>query len=106
MMGLSVVYIAFLFTLTLWIVRNPRAIRLQPILLISFSPFAIGTLAYFILPAYWEATLGPLKGISDDGRGFGGALIFLVTFPTTLILNLVLYAARITDPANPNEVDQ
>lgn len=105
-MGVSFVYILALFACALLVARNPKAIRFQAALILLFSPIVLSTLMVLVLPAYWQVTIGPNEGVSDDGRGFGTALVLLMAVPTTLILNLVLYAARLTDPAIPNEVPQ
>jgi len=105
-MGILILHLMICTTTVAFFARSPRFEQFQPPVLLLFSPIVLGLFFFAILPMYWQVTLGPTIGPSDDGRGFGSALLLLVAFPTTLVLNLVVYATRYSSPTAHTETSE
>jgi len=46
---------------------------------------------FFGAQAYFEASPGPMKGPSDDGRGIGTAFIYIAAIPIAFAINAAMF---------------
>ncbi|MEP4195630.1 MAG: hypothetical protein ABJL99_08345 [Aliishimia sp.] len=61
----------------------------QRLVVALFFPIVLVS-TFFATQAYFLATLGPIIGPSDDGRGFGTAIVFVFAIPLGLAMNIAI----------------
>ena len=101
-MTFALIYVGVLTALALYCVRRSTADNIHKLVCLGYSPFVIISLSTVVLPTYWFMTTGRFAGLGDDLVGLGTVMILFFIIPTTLILNIVIFACRKT----PDEVPQ
>lgn len=99
----SVLYCFAMFCLFFFVVGIAEKTTVQNAISFLFCPICFLVL-WFLLPLVWNLTLGPLQGPSDDGRGFGSAIVFATTFFCSLLLTPVLFFKANNTKNADNEV--
>ncbi|WP_299375209.1 hypothetical protein [uncultured Tateyamaria sp.] len=92
--------------LAILLIRQVKWAHARNLVSLIYTPTTLTLLIALVLPIYWNLTLGPLTGSSDDGRGMGGAFALIVAFPLTLVLNLVVYFKSASQNDTESEVPQ